>query len=313
MRKQLMKKFGTTKGAMPDKSGRMLVRLPKSLHKAIEVEAKGEGVSVNQLVVSKLSLPLRERITLPLHIIAQAYRSVFDGYSVDRVVVDPAINESFLAECRKLGLTDSDYAINHALLDIRKSKKLILPEATKRTEFRDYDDYKFASEIAVRLLQRTDGVTLDQVLCDRLLAAKFDRIAKEMAPKQPTLKLRWAALNLRKTRRLRPLKKSSAIEVDFLSAGPFRLVRPIELPTTPGVYSLYDQNRPLFAGETENLQHRVQLHREGTMPDWLGLTEDMGCVLRYSAMPAAKQSVRVNWLYQFIREERPLLNYQRAA
>jgi hypothetical protein len=313
LRKKLIARFGATNGGMPEKSGRVLLRLPKSLHKAIEVEAKNEGVSVNQLAVSKLSLPLRARVTLPLQAISQAFRAVYDGYSVDRVVVDPAMNELFLAECRKLGLTESDYAINHALLDARKSKKLILPEATKRTEYRDYDEYLFASEIATRLLQRAEGVTLDQILCDPSLATKFDRIAKRMAPKQPVLKLRWAALNLRKTRRLGPTKKKDDLAIDWLTAGPFRLISPNELPSDPGVYSLYDHTRPLFAGETDNLQHRVQLHRDGAMPEWIGLTEDVGCILRYCALPSVNQQARNIWLHRFITEERPLLNYQKVA
>lgn len=41
-------------------SGKLLVRLPASLHAALLKEAGDEGVSVNQLVVSKLSAQLRE-------------------------------------------------------------------------------------------------------------------------------------------------------------------------------------------------------------------------------------------------------------
>src|SRR5204862_3283268 len=54
----LMKKFGMEGGATPQKSGRFVVRLPQSLHAALEREAVAEGVSLNQLVVSKLSLTL---------------------------------------------------------------------------------------------------------------------------------------------------------------------------------------------------------------------------------------------------------------
>lgn len=42
-----------------DTSGRILVRLPKTLHAALIEEAKQEGTSLNQLIVSKLSVPLR--------------------------------------------------------------------------------------------------------------------------------------------------------------------------------------------------------------------------------------------------------------
>src|SRR3954470_9407353 len=57
----LMKKFGTGEGAKPKKSGKLLVRMPTSLHELLVLEAKSEGVSLNQLIVSKMALPLRDR------------------------------------------------------------------------------------------------------------------------------------------------------------------------------------------------------------------------------------------------------------
>jgi predicted HicB family RNase H-like nuclease len=52
-----MDAFGVIEGAIP-KSGRFVVRLPRSLHAALEREADREGVSLNQLVVAKLSAQL---------------------------------------------------------------------------------------------------------------------------------------------------------------------------------------------------------------------------------------------------------------
>jgi site-specific DNA-methyltransferase (adenine-specific) len=314
MRLKLIKKFGTANGATPEKSGRVLIRLPKSVHKTLEVEAAKEGVSLNQLAVSKLAIPLREHVDYSIPAIAEAYTRVYDGYSTDRIVVDPDINGAFLAACRKLGLTESDYRLNHALLDIRKSKKVELPKATKRTEFRDYDQYQFASEIAVRIVQRSNGVTLDQILCDPALAFEFDRIAKQLAPGQTALKLRCAALNLRKTRRLVPLKPITKQGIiGLILAGPFGKVKPTDLPEDAGVYSIFDHNKALFAGETDSLQDRLRRHLEGKLPNWLGVTDDYGCVVKYGPMPTAKADDRKNWLYRFINEERPLLNYQRSA
>jgi hypothetical protein len=50
-----MERHGLVEGATPSKSGRFVVRVPKSLHAALEREASAEGVSLNQLVVAKLS------------------------------------------------------------------------------------------------------------------------------------------------------------------------------------------------------------------------------------------------------------------
>jgi hypothetical protein len=53
-----IEKHGLVEGATPKKSGRFVVRLPRSLHAALEGEAHREGVSLNQLVVAKLAAPL---------------------------------------------------------------------------------------------------------------------------------------------------------------------------------------------------------------------------------------------------------------
>lgn len=53
-----MMRTGLVEGATPKKSGRFVVRLPQSIHAALEREAKQEGVSLNQLVVAKLSVQL---------------------------------------------------------------------------------------------------------------------------------------------------------------------------------------------------------------------------------------------------------------
>jgi hypothetical protein len=53
-----IERHGLVKGGTPKKSGRFVVRLPRSLHAALEREAIAEGVSLNQLVVAKLSVGL---------------------------------------------------------------------------------------------------------------------------------------------------------------------------------------------------------------------------------------------------------------
>jgi hypothetical protein len=55
---EAMRRHGLVEGATPKKSGRFVVRLPQSLHVALEREAAAEGVSLNQLAVAKLSMGL---------------------------------------------------------------------------------------------------------------------------------------------------------------------------------------------------------------------------------------------------------------
>ena len=42
-------------------SGKFMVRLPQSIHAALQAEAEAEGVSLNQLVLAKLSIGLGEK------------------------------------------------------------------------------------------------------------------------------------------------------------------------------------------------------------------------------------------------------------
>ena len=44
---------------LEEASGNLHVRLPRSLHAALRVEAEAENVSLNQLIVAKLSMQLR--------------------------------------------------------------------------------------------------------------------------------------------------------------------------------------------------------------------------------------------------------------
>lgn len=54
---------GLVEGATPKKSGKFLVRVPRSLHAALEAEAEREGVSLNQLVVAKLSMSMAQIVS----------------------------------------------------------------------------------------------------------------------------------------------------------------------------------------------------------------------------------------------------------
>jgi len=60
---ELMRRFGI--GGTKAKSGKFVVRVPKSLHQALGIEAKSEGISLNQLIVSKLSTSLKVLTQVP--------------------------------------------------------------------------------------------------------------------------------------------------------------------------------------------------------------------------------------------------------
>ena len=61
--RRIVELIGDLRGRETDDlpNGKVLVRLPRSLHAALLAEADREGTSLNQLCVSKLSATLRER------------------------------------------------------------------------------------------------------------------------------------------------------------------------------------------------------------------------------------------------------------
>ncbi len=312
---ELMKKHGTVVGAAP-KSGKFVVRVPKTIHQKLDIESKREGVSLNQLALTKLSVPLPRSTGVAEETVIESFNSTHEGYARDWVVIDPRHNSLFLERCRKLGLRSneySDFRLNHLLMNIGKTKKYKgrLNEATKKSGFKSYNDCAFAAEIAIRTLQRTDGVTLDRILCDPELRSRFDTIAMKMAPGHTEIKLRCAAFNLRKTHRLKPIDLS-ADEINLVAAGPIKKLPLAEISAMPGLYAFFDKTRPLFAGETDNLQERIQMHLNGGLPDWFD-KEDEAVILKLIVVPSGKREERLKWLISFINRERPLLNYQNTG
>jgi len=55
----LPRKPDEEQGGPEEANGRILVRVPRSIHRALLAEAETEGISMNQLLMAKLSLQLR--------------------------------------------------------------------------------------------------------------------------------------------------------------------------------------------------------------------------------------------------------------
>ncbi len=249
-------------------------------------------------------------------LVAAAYETVSDGYTCDRVVTDPSLNEKFVAECRRRGSTSSPSRLNRALLNLRKRALLPRTQSLRRTTFRNQDEYMFASEMAVRYLERRDDVSLDDIICDPKLASEFDRIAADIAPGHSPLEYRWAALRLRKSARLRPEilariappTRVMSFRVDEIEAG--------NLPTDQGLYLFYASTELLYVGEAANLRTRLKKHLDHS--DNKGLARWIWgsgtCELRVEIQvldektpPKARKALEL----ELIRSRKPLFNVKR--
>jgi site-specific DNA-methyltransferase (adenine-specific) len=249
--------------------------------------------------------------------IEQAFADCYDGYSADRVVVDPELNQRFIQGCRQRELTESVATLNRDLLNLRKRGRLARYRVIHRTSFRNEDSYRFSAEIAARFMERRHGTSLDNVLCDPDLTAEFDRIAERIMPGFSTLQYRWAALNLRKGCRLRPELTSrvapAAIEIH---SWPIHELRLEQVPMSQGLYLLYDSTQYLYVGESDNLRSRLKKHLDHSdnkgFARWLWESGPEGLhveihVLASDTATRARKALEL----ELIRIRRPVFNVQR--
>lgn len=195
-------------------------------------------------------------------LLAKAFGTVHKGYSADRVVSDPALNVVFLHACVEIGISATASELNTALLNLRKVGGW-LPTTTKRTSFDD-DNYRFASEIAIRILERRHAITLDGVLCDPSIAAEFDELANSISPGYSPFEYRWAALKLRKKRSLLPEISARLLRPESVQLAKLDELDLQMIPRQPGVYAFIDSQskQTLYIGEASDLRHRLATHSD---------------------------------------------------
>jgi len=244
-----------------------------------------------------------------------AFEAARCGYSPDRVVADPDLNESFLAECRRLGLADPPATLNRALLNLRKGSALSGLKSRK-TSFAKEDEYRFAAEIAARFIERRDSLSLDDVICDPVLVAEFDRFAADISPGYTPLQYRWAAFNLRKAKRLAPEllgRVAPPIRVLAFRAAELDLS---QIPTEQGLYLFYARDRLLYVGEAQNLRLRLKRHldhsdrREFARWLWEFGKDDLHVEIQVLEQ-ITESKIRRALELELIRSRRPVFNVQR--
>lgn len=241
-----------------------------------------------------------------------AFLAVRDGNSPDVVIADPQFNQAFLRECQSRGLSDPAPVLNQCLLNLRKTGDL-RGVKSKRVTVRNQDEFRFASEIAIRFLERRDQRTLDQILCDPDRAAEFDRIASEIAPGYSPFAYRWSALGLRKKRKLRPELLSKVIPSEAVITGRAQDLNQDDIPTQPGLYLFIQPGSVLYVGECQNLRKRIRKHLDHSdskgLAHWLWQRGMTDLHVEYHVLPAGVAArARKALEAELIISRRPLFN-----
>lgn len=215
------------------------------------------------------------------NVCVDAFLDISRGYSPDRVLADPVLNELYISKCHAFGQQASTETLNRFLLNARKAGTLTEYKTEHRTSLHDEAEYAFASEIAIRFLERRDEVTLDDVICSPDRAADFDTLAQRICPGFSSLQYRWAALNLRKRRRLKPERLAQVRPPIAVVQYPVTDFDLATAPSSQGLYILFDSVRTLYVGESTNLRKRLKKHLDHSdnkgLAQWLWAegTDDM--------------------------------------
>jgi site-specific DNA-methyltransferase (adenine-specific) len=112
----------------------------------------------------------------------------------------------------------------------------------------------------VRFLERRDRVSLDDIICDPERAAEFDTVAGTIVPGFSPLQYRWAALNLRKRRALKPEVIAHALPSLGVTVTAVKELHLSNVSVNQGVYVFYQPNEALYVGEAANLRMRIRQH-----------------------------------------------------
>ena len=248
--------------------------------------------------------------------ILQAFYSSNLGYSADRVIADPVFNEAFLLECRALGVEGSDHSINWRLLNLRKKSKVKRGGRAKSPRFPRVHEYQFASEIAVRFLMRRENQSLDWILCDPELAREFDKLAAELSPGFSSVEYRWAALKLRKTKKLSPEIIGRIVPSEQVLRYAIDSIDVSQLPMQQGLYIFFDNKQSFYIGEASNLRSRLKTHLKHSdnrdLAKWFWENGTEGAFLELHLLPdKTANNVRKAVEIEMIRSRQPLFNVQR--
>lgn len=248
--------------------------------------------------------------------IVEAFFAVRDGYSADRVIADPELNERYLQTCRRFGLPGKECDWNRRLLNLRKAKHFTGLPRSRRSGLscEEIDRYSYACEIGLQHLKNL-GQTLDDVLCDPPKAARFDDYVRPMiAEEVSSFKIRWVAFYIRKRAHDYPEAGSKLEEVVSLPRKK-QLVASLELTAIPresGLYWLESSEKKLYVGKALDLRQRFQLQlRASRFNFWETAPEEL--IIRYQALPGVEDSFLKGNQSRWIANWKPVGNFSDLA
>lgn len=194
--------------------------------------------------------------------LVEAYAATSRGHSLDRVLADPDLQAELARRCEQDGLLGEPRVWNSRLLFLRKQGQLAHIPTTERTEvaWEACDGFSYASELAMTQLLSEGFESIDEILCDPPVAARFDALCAAQASGATPLEYRWAAIKLRKDAKLARTRSALLTPGRFSPPCPLQKLDGAAIPETAGVYVVREAGakRALYVGETFSLRSRLR-------------------------------------------------------
>lgn len=201
-------------------------------------------------------------------VIAKTFERMRDGMAVDRFLADPAVVDSFVSACKRLGIKQPAAAINRRLFRLRKATGGGRLRATSRRDMHRglVDRLGPAVEFAMVRMAIRHGASTDDLLADPEFGAEFERLARTVIPGGSALEYRLCALQIRKNRHLERRHRSlfeslepSEVASEFEELGTLADVQIDAAPEEEGIVLLQDPNKPLLLSRFHDLRQGARL------------------------------------------------------
>ena len=247
--------------------------------------------------------------------LVDAFRQVNDGYSLDRVIADPDLCGRLIETCQRMGLPGEPRTWNWRLLNYRKQGRLADLLTTRRTEmsWTELDAFLHGAEQALALLLSEGAESVDDLLCDPQLSARFDQLASGFAPGFTPLQYRWSLLKLRKEAKIARARAKSLTPARLSTPVPIADLAWDQLSEGPGGYLVTAgagaKPQALYAGQTLNLRQRLHQQFDPARQNaWRPFAAWSTLKIRTFAV-SAKTPELLAFQSQLITRHRPKLNF----
>lgn len=244
--------------------------------------------------------------------VRRAYLMTRRDFSSDRVLADPAINADFIRACRDLGLHDTVFHLNLALIGLRKHNKL--KAKSKKSVVPGQWHYAVASEVAARVMYYRHHVSVDTLLAHPDLVQEFDKLASSITPGFTSFEYRWAALNMRKKGANAKIQPKVVEELEW--SPEVRFDESAKLPDDEGVYTLFERNTCLFVAGTEDIQESIESQQTIAQADlfepelWRPNPDRLWW--QYVRMPDSNSDYRFGVVRSLVGQWKPVFNIPRG-